>query len=71
MPNYNFSLEDGDTLPDLDRQELPDDASAFEAARSIARDFGQGNDLAKEWTVVVRDDNGRIVATVDCGDLCE
>ena len=39
MPRYHFNVTNGQTLPDLEGQELPNDAAAFEQAQKMAGNF--------------------------------
>ena len=64
MPRYFFSLASSEgTLADDEGEELPNDASAHEAALQTAKEL-RGWDRVTNASVIVKDDDGRFVTEV-------
>jgi hypothetical protein len=64
MPLYFFSIENGERIPPDRGYEFPDDAIARYEAERIAGDLSTGRPEGARWTIIVTDDAGRVVATV-------
>jgi len=61
MPKYFFNLKArGETIPDLEGVELPDEHSAHRHAEAVARELMAHRELrTRAWRLDVRDNTGR------------
>lgn len=69
MPRYHFNVEDGQSIPDPEGTELPDlNAARREAVRLAGRLLDDDPEQFWShglWSVVVTDDAGRTLFTLD------
>jgi hypothetical protein len=64
MPQYFFSLEDGEPVSTEEGEYLPDDDAAREASVEIAADLARNKENIDSLRIVVRSDEDRIVCEV-------
>jgi hypothetical protein len=60
MARYYFTLY-GSGADDLDGQDFPNDETAREEAKAVARELSQNRNPASNERIVVTDENGKVV----------
>jgi hypothetical protein len=60
MPRYFFHLH-GSGARDIEGQEFPDDRTAIQEARAVARDLSQNRKPASQERVVVTNERGDVL----------